>query len=425
MQKTLQSFLRNYLRILAHLQIQKFKFISRLKKQQFTIVALTGSAGKTSTIQACEAALQDNFKVKTNKNYNSEFGLPANILDFKLDDYSPASWAKIFFLSPLRLLTKFSPPEIYLMEMDVDGPHEPSNISYLLRIVQPDIGIHLNTSTVHTQNFDALISKHKSGLSRTEYAKRLMCREQSVLTRSLNKNQTAIINPDDPLVWQTQKNIKAKIIPIVKVKINFKNYALPSVYETTFGTAIALSSLFNIPEKQATKNIQKNFSLPPSRASLFTGKNNSKIIDGTYNSSPQPAYEFLKLLSSYSDTRKIAILGDMRELGHQSAFEHKRLAKLAVSSADIILTTGPETKKYFPKSKNIHKFLYYWQVIDFIQNSKFQTQDSTILVKGSQNTIYLEEVVKALLKNPSDTKNLCRQSPYWLKIKEKFKKKNS
>lgn len=440
-----------YLRIFASLQIQKLRLFSTITGRKFQIIALTGSAGKTSAIQAMEAALSPHFKVKTNQNYNSEYGLPANILGFKLDSYSPQSWAKVCLLAPLKILTYNYLPDLYLVEMDVDGPQEPLNIRYLLRILKPDLAIHLNVSNVHTQNFDPLIPSSITGTRRANKARQLMCQEQAVLTQSLLPHQIAILNPHDPLVWATRKDIQAKIISIEKCaadiifgantifsrtasrrareheKISVKpEHVFPQVYDITFGTAITLAHILGIPKSQAIQNIKANFHLPPGRAGLFEGKAGSTIIDSTYNASPQPMREFLDLLASHPG-RKIAILGDMRELGYQSAPEHKALAPHALRSADLILTVGPQMQKYFPNHKKIHKFLYWWQALDYLNRHYVGTrhgtflQGSTILIKGSQNTIFLEEVVKELLLNPADAQYLCRQAPHWLKIKAKFR----
>jgi len=110
----------------------------------------------------------------------------------------------------------------------------------------------------------------------------------------------------------------------------------------------------------------------------------------------------------------------MRELGKSTPIEHRNIYATAVKSADIIISIGPQTKKYFgPKSK---KFVYWWQAVEYLQNTI--KGDETILIKGSQNTIYLEELIKTILADPKDSSKLCRQSNWWIKTKEKFKQDN-
>jgi UDP-N-acetylmuramoyl-tripeptide--D-alanyl-D-alanine ligase len=127
----------------------------------------------------------------------------------------------------------------------------------------------------------------------------------------------------------------------------------------------------------------------------------------------------LKLLATYPSPR-LAVLGDMRELGPAAAGEHLKLYQLAQKSADTIVSIGPETKKYFGSSAI--KFDFWWQAADYLK--KNLPAHSTVLIKGSQNTIFLEELVKELLQNKSDSSKLCRQSPYWLKLKSRFRRSN-
>lgn len=412
-----------YWRILARLQIVKLRILAKVKKQQFVILALTGSAGKTSTVEAIKAALTPNFKVKTNQNYNSQYGLPASILGIKLDSYQKIQWLKAILLAPLKLLTYNQLPEILILEMDVDGPHEPNNISYLLKIVKPNLAVHLNVGSVHTQNFDILIPVDLKGQKRVDFAKKLMCQEQAILTTTLEASQTAFLNLNDPFIAAYSKTLKCQVIPIQSQSIkNLKfrhNYIFPQIYKTTFGTAITIATYFGLSKKIATSNLQKNFILPSGRASYFDGIYQSKLIDSTYNSSLQPALEFLSLLHNQpTKNKQIAILGDMRELGNQSRQEHEKLADFALKSADLILTVGPETKKYFPNFPNIHKFDTGPEALKFLLDHPSYLKQSVVLLKGSQNTIFLEEVIKGLLAKPADSINLCRQTPYWLKLKK-------
>jgi UDP-N-acetylmuramoyl-tripeptide--D-alanyl-D-alanine ligase len=283
--------------------------------------------------------------------------------------------------------------------MGIDSASWPKNMDYLISIVRPNIGIFLNVSSVHMMCFDSLdqIAAEKSKL--------------------VNQAKVAIINPHDKLVikYTTNKNI----INIIPTNIKFKNFFLPPVYDIGFGAALSLAKLFNIPQKQAIENIQNNFSLPPSRSSILKGIKNTTIIDSSYNSSPLACQELLKFLSGFK-TKKIAVLGDMRELGKSTPFEHRRIYEIATKSADIVISIGPQTKKYFGSKSQ--KFNYWWQAIDYLKD--IIEGGETILVKGSQNTIYLEELVKTILSDPKDSSKLCRQSKWWLKTKEKFRQEN-
>ena len=379
MQKYLGSFVLSYLRFFAKLQIAKLKFINPKLK----VIGITGSAGKTSTIEAIVATLQSNYRLKTTSGYNSESGIPLSILNLKIKNYSPINWAIILLLAPISLIANWQIYDILILEMAIDSQKYPKNMDFLLSIVKPDIGVLLNVSSVHLQNFDSLES---------------IAKEKSKLINSLPQNGFAIINPDIKKYIHTQ----AKIIEIKPYKNNLN---LPQVYDLTLGVAAEIAKIFNIKP-----NFSK-FVLPSGRFKIFKGINNSTIIDSTYNSSPIATIEMLKYLSKFK-TPRVAILGDMRELGTSTTIEHQKIYEFAKKSADIVIGVGIETQKIFDKAVT-----YWWQV-----DTSFP-KNSTILIKGSQNTIFLEELVKSLLQNKSDIKYLCRQSPYWLKLKNNFKTK--
>lgn len=400
MKKKLSSFVLNYIRFFAKLQLAKVRFLQKRKHKQLDIVGITGSAGKSSTLLACQSVFPKNIKVKTNNGCNSESGLPLSFLDLKINNYNFFSWLKIIFLSPLQYLINWKTYDILILEMGIDSPLWPKNMDYLLSIVKPNIGIFLNVSSVHIMSFKSLdqIAVEKAKL--------------------VNQAQIAIINSQDKLV--VKHTINNNIIKLIPTNIKFKKFFLPSIYDISFGAALSLAKLFNLPQKQAIENIQNNFSLPPSRSSILSGIKNTTIIDSSYNSSPLACQELLKFLSQFKAKRTIAVLGDMRELGKSSQFEHHRIYEIAIQSADLIITVGPETTKYFGDKSQ--KFTYWWQAVNYLQETI--KGGETILIKGSQNTIYLEELVKTILSDPKDSSKLCRQSSWWLKTKAKFKQKN-
>jgi len=362
MQKYLGLFVITYLRFFAKLQISKLKLLNPKLK----IIGVTGSAGKTSTVYAIDHVLSSKYKTITTKNYNSESGIPLSLLNLKIKNYSPIDWLKTMILAPIKFLISWPKVDFIIIEMGVDSAKSPKNMDYLLSIIKPDIGVFLSLSTVHMANFNNNIEN--------------IALEKAKLINSLPASGYAIFNPDLKKYIHT----KAKII---KIKSGIQTQEIA----TAIGKIFGLKANFS------------NFQLPPSRCSILKGKNNSTIIDSSYNSSLIATTEMLKFLGTFPSPR-IAILGDMREIGEKSAEEHQKLDQIAKKYADIVLRVGPLVNKY------------YWQLFDY----PFP-KNATILVKGSQNEIFLEELVKHLLKNKSDTKLLCRQSPYWLNLKSKFR----
>jgi len=419
MKRQISLVFLHYLKTLAKIQLAKVRLLQQIKGQPLKIVGITGSSGKSSTLACCEAVLKDKYIIKSNIGSNSESGIPLNILGIKATNYSPKSWLKYAVQSLLNLFFDWHTYQIYLVEMGIDEPIEPKNMSYLLKIFHPDIGIFLNVNLVHSLQFDSTVSDSITGTKRLDQIKSNIGTEKAKMIHWLTKDGVAILNLDDPVVAATTKNVRAKIIPISPTHLNFPNYAPPQSFDLSVGASIILAKTFDIDKSTAISNLQKNLILPPSRSSLFKGINHSTIIDSSYNSSPLAATEMLEILSHYPSP-KIAILGDMRELGHQSATAHRDLYQTALKSCDILLSVGPETTKYF--GDKAIKFTFYWQAIDYLQ--KNLPKKATILIKGSQNTIFLEEVVKSLLENKADSQSICRQSKYWLTLKKRFYQSN-
>lgn len=385
MKQKIGLFILQYLRFFAHLQLRKLKLLNPNLK----IVGITGSAGKTSCLLACEAALKPHFKVKNNYGGNSESGIPLSILDIKIHDFKFTNWFFVCFLAPIKFLTNWQKYDILLLEMGIDSAKPPKNMDYLLSIVTPDIGIFLNVSSTHLQEFRDIDQ---------------IASEKAKLINSVN---TAIINASDPLVKKYSHN--QNLLEISPQNIKIPHFIFPKAFDITFGSALKLGSLFNIPQAALISNIKSNFHPAPGRNSLFVGIKESTIIDSSYNSSPLATAEMLDVLKTYPSPR-IAVLGDMRELGTATKLEHKKIYDLAEKSADQIITVGEN----FISPNN---FKYWWEATDFLKNNL--SPHATILVKGSQNTIFLEELVKELV--PHET-NLCRQSPYWLQLKTRFRK---
>ena len=448
MKKTIYLLVLSYIKFLAKIQLVKVKLILKLQSKKMTIIGITGSAGKTTTLSAIQAVFESAISTKTSAGANSESGIPLNILDFKITKLSAFDWLKILFLAPLKLLTNWKIYQVYLVEMGVDEPTEPKNMSYLLKIIKPQIAVFLNVNQVHSIYFDKTVPENITGQDRLQKILENIANEKSKLINSLPQNGFAILNIDDPQISRTTMLSTAKKLTIsskssatLKIlkttstpsgfsmifsyqnqhySLNLKNFALPEITNISLAAAILTGISYGFNIKNIIKNIENFFTLPPSRSNLLAGLKNSTIIDSSYNSSPPACIEMLKLLSTFPSPR-IAVLGDMRELGQQSQISHQQIEKEAIKSADLIISVGPETKKYF--GDKAQKFTNWWTASKFLKN---QIQGGeTILVKGSQNTIFLEELVKEIILNPSDSIKLCRQSPFWLKTKSKFKQKTN
>jgi UDP-N-acetylmuramoyl-tripeptide--D-alanyl-D-alanine ligase len=153
------------------------------------------------------------------------------------------------------------------------------------------------------------------------------------------------------------------------------------------------------------------------------GINNSVILDDTYNASPDATKAALDTLYKIDAPQKIALLGNMNELGGFSQDAHTDIGEYCnAKQLDLVVTLGPDANKYLAPAaeKNGCKVIRTTKPHEAAESIKEVIKAGTvILAKGSQNMVFAEEAVKALLENPDEADKLVRQSPEWLKKKQK------
>ena len=433
MKKKVEKLILSWLLIATKLQ---------LKKNNPTIIGVTGSAGKTSAVKAINEVLKTKYSVKSTLTGNSETGIPFEILDIPIRNWSGLGWLVVLKLSLWRLISHWPKYELLVVEMGIDSDQEPKNMEYLLKIIQPQMGVFLNVNNVHGLN-----------LSGSDTIKAITA-EKGKLLLSLPKNGLAIYSQDHESIVDLVKSIDVKKLAfsiaqpadmqLLKYRVSLKGtefvfissgkqYTLKIekqlLLKESFGglaTALLLGQKLGIEIEQGIKTLEKNFELLPGRSTLIKGINSSMIIDSSYNSSFEPTAAALRMLGEVSVRgQKIAVLGDMREIGKQEKADHEELAKIAAKNADEIILVGPLTAKYtlpqlkklkFAKTKT-HSFTTAYEALETVK--KLVGQHDLILVKGSQNTIFLEIIVKEIMEHPEQaSKILCRQSKYWNKQRQ-------
>ena len=422
-----------YLRTLAKLQ---------LKKINPTVVGIGGASGKTSTAYLVDIVLKDKYKIRQSGGKNSETGIPLSILSISPTDYTYLDWLKISVISIAKILFDWNKYSVYICEMGIDSPKEPKNMTYLLKILKPDIGILTSISYEHSEYFDPYVKSEKD---RKEEILELTRKEEMLLLQSVSKNGWSVVNLDDEEISKGTDGIVSKKLTvskkergadfyIQKIEKDVNNFGLTFVYKSkvyslsigspltdnytySFIFAIAVGAILNIPVEECTKSIENNFSLPPGRLSIFSGIKNTTIIDSSYNSSLPPLLDALNLLKDISkNRRKVAILGDMRELGILSKKFHEEAADKIADTADLVFLIGPLMKKFAlpvleDKKIECYSFENFSESKDKIR--ELIKENDVILVKGSQNKLLLERAVEMLLENPEDKDKLCRRGGFW------------
>ena len=434
MKKILSKPLLFYLRIIAKIQLRKINPV---------IIGIGGASGKTSLSQITYQILSTKYKVKQSKGKNSESGIPLSILGIEPESYKFADWLKICITGPLKLITNWEKYDYYIAEMGIDGPHPPKNMEYLLKIVRPKIGALTNMLIEHSLYFDSLAINEKLEERKSEILGEI-AKQERLLLSSIGESGRSILNLDDqyiasllPLRSKTitlsEKNKNADFY-IVSSKIEDNSFLikfiflkdeylvkvphpLPRYYSMTIMMALAIAFSCGLSIKQSIGALINNFSLPPGRFGVFTGIKKSTILDSSYNSSLESAFGALNALRDIANgRRKVAILGDMRELGTLSQIQHELLAKEVLKSSDFAILIGPLMQKFVaPALRNANfNFLTFGTFKDAKESiiSSIRRED-VVLVKGSQYTLFLERAVEILLTDKNDRDKLCRRGSFW------------
>lgn len=416
-------------------RILRFMAGAVLWKHKPQVIGITGSVGKTSCKEAVFTVLNGKFFVRKNeKNYNNEIGLPLTIIGVESGENSFWKWTLVFFKWLGVMIFPARYPEILILEMGADRP---GDIKYLTDFIKPKIGIITDISGSHLEFF-----KNLEGIAK----------EKSMLVRGLNIRGLAILNSDNSYSIKMRNQVKCQVLTFgfsegadirstgvdfnfdegthkvkgLSFKLNYKGTSLPvrlnnvlahhQIYAALAAAAVGVEFGMNLVE--ISQALEK-FSSPTGRMNLISGIKNSSIIDDTYNSSPTSAKAALAVLGIIPAPRKIAVLGDMLELGEDSENLHKNLSKEVLSSgAKIFFAVGKRMqfavqaleKMNFPE-KNIHTFDNSVDAGKKLQ--EIIQEGDLILVKGSQG-IRMEKIVEEVMANPEEFGHLlCRQSEKW------------
>ena len=395
------------------------------------IVMITGSVGKTSTKDAVATVLSSRFLVrKSEKSFNSEFGVPFTVLGVKNPLRNLFAWFLVFKSTLALLILPNHYPNMLVLEVGAD---KPGDLSRILRIAAPDAVVvtRLPDIPVHVE----------------AYASPEAVREEEFSpAHSLAPNAPLIIPIDDSYALDSAVGTSARIISYgttddatvrvsdtdfyeeegkitgMKAKVKINNEEGNIVVKGSVGTtqllpaasALAVASAYDVPLGEALKALE-NYEPPPGRGRLLEGKNGSVIIDDSYNASPVAVEEALTTLKSFPNAkRRVAVLGDMLELGRYSVMEHERIGALARKSAEMIVSVGIRARAFAAAHGSTNVMLFDNASSAALALPNLIKEGDVILVKGSQS-VRTERIVEALLANPSDSSLLVRQEPEWKK----------
>ncbi len=423
--------------IIVSILVFEAKLLLKLHKP--IIIAITGSVGKTSVKDAIFSILKKHYPTrKSEKSFNSEIGVPLTVLGLPNAWNNPFLWLKNIVDGFFIAVFSKDYPKYLILETGIDRP---GDMSKLTSWMKPDMVVltRLPDVPVHVEYFpdpQAVID------------------EKMKLVEALKPEGVVIYNHDDEIIQKALIGVRHKAIGFSRYLPSqftassdqtFYNDDVPAglsfviddlvqkhtvkisgviggqhVY--TYAGAIAVASQCGVSVSESVADLAAHMS-PPGRMRIIKGIKGSVIIDDTYNSSPTAAEQAVITLKEIRHAkRKIAVLGDMLELGRFSAREHERLGELVAESADILFTIGVRARKiaetaleHGMNEKSIFQYEDTAKAGRELQNL-IQSGDA-ILIKASQG-IRAERIVEEVMQEPEKASDLLvRQDSAWLTIK--------
>lgn len=407
--------------------VQYFK-----KHPDVKLIVVAGSVGKTSTKRAIATLLAEKYRVAMEEgNHNTHLSAPLAILGIEYPDNvkSIGAWLRVFKAARTRI-RRPSGTDIIIQELGTDHP---GDIAQFARYLHPAIAVVTAVSPEHMEFFGTIEKVAEEELAAANMA------ELAIINRDdIDGRFASFLTNGNLTTYGTTGAAEYRFeIDDFTVEDGYKGEVIAAGYAESVLATIRLVGEHSLRPAMAGVAVAAKLGLAPDeikaglaklravpgRMNLLRGIENSMIIDDTYNSSPIAAASALQTLYSIQAPQRIAILGDMRELGATSPEEHTKLGQLCDPSLlSWVITVGPDTEQYLAPAARargcqVKSFMSALDAGAFAHS--VMEQDAVVLAKGSQNTIYLEEAVKVLCVMSADDE-LVRQSPKWLEIKDKF-----
>ena len=371
---------RNENYVLVENTLETLQNLARYHRKKFNIpfLGITGSNGKTTTKELISLVLSQKYNViSTGGNYNNHIGVPLTLLQVKADH------------------------QIAVIEM---GANHPGEIALLSDIALPDYGIITNVGKAHLEGFGGFegVKKTKKELydhiravngkiliNNEDYDLMMMGADISRITYGFATNQADVIahqietNPYLALVWESVKDGS---------KYSLETRLLGEYNWTNVLAAITAGVLFGVNPDDINQAIASY--KPSNNRSQYLKTNSNEIILDAYNANPTSMEKAVDNFLKLKKQNKCLILGDMMELGEDSAKEHKTILEIIsknIEKLDSVFLVGeqfsamnPVYAKVFENTDSIKKYL-----------TENPLKRKTILVKGSRGN-HLETLTELL-----------------------------
>jgi UDP-N-acetylmuramoyl-tripeptide--D-alanyl-D-alanine ligase len=432
----MQSFLKQFVVFMLRVLAQ-----ATLKIHKPKIIAVTGNIGKTSSKDAIFAAISGTYSArKSYKSFNSEIGVPLTILGEENQWSNPLGWLLLFARSAIRLVVREEYPTWLVLEIGADAP---GDIESITKWLKPDIAVltQFGDVPVHIENFKndrSLIVREKAFLPKAlkkdgvfvycgddvDASKIAEDIKRTKVTFGFKPENTISIHNDSFLykgndakkdISGMQYDLHAQDGKVVHVE---RNGYLGRVYAASGAAACAVAQVLDVDLTTLGKRLSE-YTPESGRMRILEGVKGAVLLDDTYNAAPKAmkhALETLRLVDARG--KKIAILGDMLELGKHTEQVHKEIGKDAGHGAHKLITVGMRSRFIVEGALNsgMHEDNIF-QFEDAQKAGKFAEslleEGDVVLLKASQG-IRMERAVEELLAYPEMKEGLLvRQSEEW------------
>jgi UDP-N-acetylmuramoyl-tripeptide--D-alanyl-D-alanine ligase len=373
----------------AHSSLWALQRVAAFWRQRYDVrvIGITGSVGKTTTKELVAAVLSRRYEtLKSEASYNNEIGLP------------------------LTLMKLTSAHERVVLEM---GMYDVGEIADLARIAQPHVGVVTIIGPVHLQRAGSI---ERIVQAKTELVKALPPAPEGV----------AILNYDDERVRGMAQATQARVLTYglspeadlwaddieglgldgIRFRLHYGDEELfvkvPLLGQHSVHTALRAAAV-GLVEGMTWQEIIEGLRGPSAQLRLVAvpGPKGATVLDDTYNASPASTIAALNLLEEL-EGRKIAVLGDMLELGDYEEEGHQKVGMRALEVADMLITVGPRGRiigeaalRWGMSSEQVHILEENAEAIALLEATVMG--DDVVLVKGSR-AMKMEEIVSALVR---------------------------
>jgi UDP-N-acetylmuramoyl-tripeptide--D-alanyl-D-alanine ligase len=359
--------------------------IARFWRRQLDlrVIGITGSVGKSTTKEVVAEVLRQRYHTLKNPgNLNNEIGLPLTILNLTTEH------------------------ERAVLEM---GFYVPGEIAFLCDIAQPQVGVVTNIGTVHAE---------RAG------SQEAIAQGKSELVQALDENGVAILNFDDPWVRKMEEKTRGQVffyglspdadlwadnveslgLDGIRFRLHYKlerlHVHIPLIGRHSVHTALRATAV-GLVEGLTWQEIFDGLNQEGTQLRLVAvrSRTGALILDDTYNASPESMLAALNLLEEL-EGRKIAVLGDMLELGQYERQGHEMIGARVARVADILLTLGERAhmiaasaQRVGMRKDNILEYEEPEPIVEWLENN-LSAKDA-VLIKGSHG-LRMDRIVSSL-----------------------------